>query len=145
MFPERCVSIPLNLDVILEIMKQLSASGDGRNALQAVARTCKALQHPALEALWSRLPSLIPLMNLLPTSIIQERADDIDGLECRCDADDEFVCETYSTPGTQDNGKRFSLYMNMCHGLISYSYVVRSSMDPLQVKLGSHFGLMHVG
>jgi hypothetical protein len=37
-----------------------------------LALTCKPLLEPALDSLWSRLPSVIPLMSLLPGLYVRD-------------------------------------------------------------------------
>lgn len=48
-----------------------------RHTLFNAAMTCKALHEPAVDLLWNHLPSVMPLMNLIP------------GLYC---AEGQFVC-----------------------------------------------------
>ena len=42
---------------------------DARKSLASLARTCRALQKPALDALWAELPSLAPLIRCLPQDL----------------------------------------------------------------------------
>ena len=70
----RAVACP---DIVLEIIEKVSppwsspsdctlkVQYDCRNSLAAMARACKALNGPATKALWSRLDSFVPLMNIL--------------------------------------------------------------------------------
>lgn len=43
-----------------------------QSTLFNLALTCKPLLEPALDSLWSRLPSVIPLMSLLPGLYVRD-------------------------------------------------------------------------
>ena len=43
----------------------------GRRSVSRLARTCKALNGPALDVLWKELDSLVPLLSLMPTTLFK--------------------------------------------------------------------------
>jgi hypothetical protein len=56
----RALSIP---DIVYLVFDQV---GEDKSTLARSARCCKAFHNPALDMLWSDLPSVFPLWNLLP-------------------------------------------------------------------------------
>ncbi|KAG8214925.1 hypothetical protein J3R82DRAFT_10112 [Butyriboletus roseoflavus] len=71
----RCLLISEILCLILEFIRQFDESPEselkwdrasGRRTLASLARTCRTLSAPALDALWMRLDSLDPLIKVLP-------------------------------------------------------------------------------
>jgi hypothetical protein len=46
---------------------------DDRATLLALALTCRAFTNPALSVLWRNLPSLTPLVKLIPETMLSER------------------------------------------------------------------------
>ncbi|KAI9566259.1 hypothetical protein HD554DRAFT_1211377 [Boletus coccyginus] len=74
----RCPLIPDILCTILEFTQQCSKSSRedgsedqklGKRTLASLAQTCRAISSPALDRLWMRLDSLVPLILLLPRRI----------------------------------------------------------------------------
>ncbi|KAI0767155.1 hypothetical protein C8Q74DRAFT_935522 [Fomes fomentarius] len=57
-------------DIVFQICDQVVAqSCDSQRMLAALASVCKAFHEPALKALWARLPSFLPLLLLLSSSV----------------------------------------------------------------------------
>lgn len=53
---------------IAEILDQISCHTD-LGTLPSLASTCRTFEGPALDALWRNLPSLVPLVNCIPTHL----------------------------------------------------------------------------
>jgi hypothetical protein len=60
-----------NLEVIYTI-----SSYTQRRSLPALASTCRAFKHPALNALWRDLQSMEPLVKCLPSDLFSIDEDD---------------------------------------------------------------------
>lgn len=62
-----CLSIP---EVLTLIFKSVGYQGQNsqicRTTLAALARTCHVFSSPALDILWHELPSLGPLLKIIP-------------------------------------------------------------------------------
>lgn len=56
------------LNVILEFVLDTQY---GRRSVSRLARTCRALSEPCLNALWKELDSLLPLLSLLPNDLFK--------------------------------------------------------------------------
>lgn len=52
---------------------------EGLKTLVALALSCRALSEPALDLIWSTLPSLVPLVRTLPSDLWQEVPAEYDG------------------------------------------------------------------
>ncbi|KAF9240663.1 hypothetical protein BU15DRAFT_45622 [Melanogaster broomeanus] len=61
----------LLVDEILELIFELTLD-HGKSSLCRAARCCKAWKDPALDRIWRRLPSAVPLLSLLPGCSIEE-------------------------------------------------------------------------
>jgi hypothetical protein len=63
-------------DLIEQTISHLQADNDKeyRLCLFNTALTCKDFLHPALDALWKELHSLMPLLKLLPSLQIEDQA-----------------------------------------------------------------------
>ncbi|KAF9223987.1 hypothetical protein BS17DRAFT_766663 [Gyrodon lividus] len=61
----------LLIDEILELIFDINLD-DGKSTLCRAARCCKAWKDPALDRIWRRLPSAVPLLSLLPGHSIKK-------------------------------------------------------------------------
>lgn len=55
----------LLIDEILQLIFE-DILDDGKSSLCCTARCCQAWKDPALDRIWRRLPSAVPLLSLLP-------------------------------------------------------------------------------
>ncbi|KAH0836717.1 hypothetical protein J3R83DRAFT_8446, partial [Lanmaoa asiatica] len=55
----------LLIDEILQLIFEVILN-DGKTPLCRAARCCQAWKDPALDRIWRRLPSAVPLLSLLP-------------------------------------------------------------------------------
>jgi hypothetical protein len=67
MFP----SILRDADATRKLLDIIIAEPSGRRTVARIARTCKALQEPALAALWRDLDSFLPLVALFPAALMK--------------------------------------------------------------------------
>lgn len=58
-------------EITKRILEHLAELPNGKRALSRVARACKALHEPAIEALWKDLDSLVPLIGLFPSKLLK--------------------------------------------------------------------------
>jgi hypothetical protein len=66
-----CLSIP---EILALICDQFAPSDlDDRAALAVLARTSRIFCEPALNALWSRLWTIVPLLRCMPSDVWEER------------------------------------------------------------------------
>lgn len=70
--PQR--QLALSLDVITQVIEHLSIVRHAPSLL-AIARTCKVLCGLALDALWSSVSTLVPLLKCLPDDVYRESDD----------------------------------------------------------------------
>lgn len=83
-------------EIVIHICEELVYRGNGNGHLAqyssygtiaALAVTCKTIQDPALNILWSTHESLIPLLRCMPT--------DLWSIEAMSDVDDDGVEDDY--------------------------------------------------
>lgn len=60
-----CLRVPELVDLIFRSFEELDLP-PSLAALASLARTCRLFSEPALDVLWSRLPSIAPLLKLFP-------------------------------------------------------------------------------
>jgi hypothetical protein len=58
-------------DATQKMLEYVGDGAAGKRALSRLARTCKALCEPALNALWRELDSLVPLVGLFPSTLLR--------------------------------------------------------------------------
>jgi hypothetical protein len=57
--------------VVSTILDHLMETPGGKRMLPKLARTCKPLFEPAVDALWQELDSLVPLIGLFPAHLLR--------------------------------------------------------------------------
>jgi len=60
----------LLIDEILQLIFEIILD-DGKSSLCRAARCCQAWKDPALDCIWRRLPSAVPLLSLLPGFLME--------------------------------------------------------------------------
>ena len=58
-----------NREVFATVIEFVLDTPNGRRSVSRLARTCRALYEPCLNALWKELDSLLPLLSLLPNDL----------------------------------------------------------------------------
>jgi hypothetical protein len=58
-------------DATNKLLECILESPGGKRSLARLARTCKAFKEPALDVLWRDLDSFVPLLTLLPNTLLK--------------------------------------------------------------------------
>lgn len=74
--PEVLVLIIRELRHLARLQRKLRARCDS-SVLGPLARTCKAFNEPAISVLWEELPSLSPVLGLLPEDLLVSLDDKV--------------------------------------------------------------------
>ena len=61
-----------DLDVARKLFEAILDTPNGKRSLSRLARTCRAMCEPALDALWKDLDSIVPILGLFPNHVLKK-------------------------------------------------------------------------